>query len=104
MATYLYIYILLSKNAIFLLSMWTNNVERYIFHRGLFSRKSKEEEEDQGWKLFGRVPPKQGVAKPPQQISQEFQQRNALVNTNRTKKSDIEVMSTTALILENRPQ
>ncbi|XP_062592371.1 TBC1 domain family member 12-like [Saccostrea cucullata] len=72
--------------------------------RGLFSRKSKEEEEDQGWKLFGRVPPKQGVVKPPQQISNEYQQRNALQNPNRTKKSDVEVMSTTALILENRPQ
>lgn len=82
----------------------TENHDIAAFHRGLFSRKSKEEEEDQGWKLFGRVPPKQGVTKPPQQISQEYQQRATLQNNNRPKKSDIEVMSTTALILENRPK
>ncbi|KAK3095375.1 hypothetical protein FSP39_013939 [Pinctada imbricata] len=76
--------------------------------RNLFSRKSKDvetESDQQGWKLFGRVPPKQiPVSKGAQQISCEYQQRTALQSAAaKGKKQDIEVMSTTALILENRP-
>ena len=84
--------------------------KKYKFvYRNLFSRKAKENEEDdtgeQGWKLFGRVPPKQAPDKDPQQITQEFQHKlRAAAPPKPTKKSDIEVMSTTALILENRPQ
>lgn len=58
-----------------------------------------------GWKLFGRIPPKLTPPKHPNQISAEYkakQQASQLVAT-RAKKQDIEVLSTTALILENRP-
>lgn len=77
--------------------------------RNLFSKKAKESEDEgdgeQGWKLFGRVPPKQTPDKDPQQITQEFQHKlRAAAPPKPAKKSDIEVMSTTALILENRPQ
>ena len=75
--------------------------------RNLFSRKAKESEDDaeQGWKLFGRIPPKQTSDKDPQQITQEFQHKlRTVAQPKNSKKSDIEVMSTTALILENRPQ
>lgn len=75
--------------------------------RNLFSRKAKEGEDDaeQGWKLFGRIPPKQAPDKDPQQITQEFQHKIRSITTPKnSKKGDIEVMSTTALILENRPQ
>ena len=83
-------------------------IELSSYCRNLFSRKSKDADTDddqQGWKLFGRVPPKQiSVSKAPQQISCEYQQRTALQNAAaKGKKQDIEVMSTTALILENRP-
>ncbi|XP_021375994.1 TBC1 domain family member 14-like isoform X2 [Mizuhopecten yessoensis] len=77
--------------------------------RNIFSRKPKDlepESEQQGWKLFGRVTPKQVPSKDPQQISHEFQskQREGQNPSCKTgKKQDIEVMSTTALILENRP-
>ncbi|XP_033756620.1 TBC1 domain family member 14-like [Pecten maximus] len=75
--------------------------------RNIFSRKPKElesESEQQGWKLFGRVTPKQVPVKDPQQISLEYKQRDCLNSSGKTvKKQDIEVMSTTALILENRP-
>ncbi|XP_060072002.1 TBC1 domain family member 14-like [Ylistrum balloti] len=75
--------------------------------RNIFSRKPKEldpESEQQGWKLFGRVTPKQVPVKDPEQISLEYKQRENQNNSVKTaKKQDIEVMSTTALILENRP-
>ncbi|KAK3587488.1 hypothetical protein CHS0354_003630 [Potamilus streckersoni] len=81
--------------------------------RNLFSRKGKEENDDQeqqdggilGWKLFGKVPPKLAPNKDPKQILSEYQAKKQvnLAANNRSKKADIEVMSTTALILENRP-
>lgn len=74
--------------------------------RNIFSRKPKElepESEQPGWKLFGRVTPKQVPTKDPQQISLEYKQRESLTSGKTSKKQDIEVMSTTALILENRP-
>lgn len=83
--------------------------------RNIFSRKSSKdatveaEETTQqntlGWKLFGRVPLKQVPTKDPQVILSEYQAKQreiSAVEQNRSKK-DIEVMSTTALILENRP-
>ncbi|XP_045190087.1 TBC1 domain family member 12-like [Mercenaria mercenaria] len=75
--------------------------------RGIFSRKSKDgsDSEDQGWKLFGKIPPKHVSSKNPDQIQNEYKakHREEQQATNRSKKEDIEVMSTTALILENRP-
>lgn len=87
----------------------------FFAFRNLFSRKSSKdvateaEETSQqntlGWKLFGRVPLKQVPTKDPQVILSEYQAKqreNNTVEQNRSKK-DVEVMSTTALILENRP-
>ena len=82
----------------------------FFFYRNLFSRKAKESGESDsapGWKLFGRVPPKDSPQKDPSQISEEYQQKSKPVpdsSSIRVKKSDIEVSSTTALILEQRPQ
>ncbi|XP_052248979.1 TBC1 domain family member 14-like [Dreissena polymorpha] len=74
-----------------------------LLSRGLFSRKPKEGSDDEqpGWKLFGKIPPKHGAAKHPGQIQSEYKEEQQA--SSRSKKEDIEVMSTTALILENRP-
>ena len=79
------------------------------FSRNLF-RRSKETtvkqsaESAPGWKLFGRIPPKESAQKDPNQISDEYhaKQKASQLVAARARK-DIEVMSTTALILENRP-
>ena len=74
--------------------------------RSLFSRKAKETTDNAGWKLFGRVPPKNAPQKEQSKIQEEYQAKlkeDQLV-ASRAKKSDVEVLSTTALILENRPQ
>ena len=81
----------------------------FFFFRNIFSRKSKETETDEnaqhGWKLFGKIPPKQVTTKDPDQVMTEYQQKqqSEQLVASRAKKEDIEVMSTTALILENRP-
>jgi hypothetical protein len=82
----------------------------YLF-RNIFSRKSKDPTKlpDQasapGWKLFGKVPPKQTAQKDASRISEEYQAKVKICQQSptRTRKRDIEVLSTTALILENRP-
>lgn len=77
--------------------------------RNIFSRKSKETENDEnaqhGWKLFGKIPPKQVPTRDPDQVLTEYQQKQQTdqLVASRGKKEDIEVTSTTALILENRP-
>ncbi|XP_067657722.1 TBC1 domain family member 14-like isoform X1 [Haliotis asinina] len=78
--------------------------------RNLFSRKAKENassESAPGWKLFGRIPPKAATEKDPVQISTDYQAKQRasahFPASRTTKKQDIEVLSTTALILENRP-
>uniref|UniRef100_A0AAQ5YU79 Rab-GAP TBC domain-containing protein n=1 Tax=Amphiprion ocellaris TaxID=80972 RepID=A0AAQ5YU79_AMPOC len=92
----------------------------WLFHfllssRSLFSRRAKEsrsvEQRDPGWKLFGKVPPREGPIKDPKKI-QKLLPPNKL-NTgpgNPTsprqsvrKNLDFEPLSTTALILEDRP-
>ncbi len=76
--------------------------------RSLFSRKGKETSDNAGWKLFGRVPPKSAPqpTKDPNRIQEEYaaRLRETQLAVTRAKKSDVEVLSTTALILENRPQ
>ncbi|XP_013415686.1 TBC1 domain family member 14 isoform X1 [Lingula anatina] len=86
-----------------------------FFTRGIFSRKPKQQSERSeetvvqesapGWKLFGKVPPKETSPKNPQQISSEYQARQRLLHNKPAERlrKDIEVASTTALILENRP-
>lgn len=97
--------IVFTINCIVFINLYVDNF--FFLFRNLFSRKAKESEDDaeQGWKLFGRIPPKQTSDKDPQQITQEFQHKlRTVAQPKNSKKSDIEVMSTTALILENRPQ
>ncbi|XP_076466923.1 TBC1 domain family member 12-like [Babylonia areolata] len=73
--------------------------------RGLFSRKSKEDSAP-GWKLFGRVPPKDSGPRDSSQISSDYyaKQRANQIAAAQAKGQNSEVMSTTALILENRPE
>ncbi|XP_037318990.2 TBC1 domain family member 12-like isoform X2 [Pungitius pungitius] len=65
-----------------------------------------------GWKLFGKVPPKQSPTKQALVIQQEFEARQLASCSPSThhaagqqskKKVDFEPLSTTALILEDRP-
>ncbi|XP_078717591.1 TBC1 domain family member 14-like isoform X1 [Lampetra fluviatilis] len=62
-----------------------------------------------GWKLFGRVPPKESPQKDPKKIQQEYEARiaksekAATGQTPSRKDLDFEPLSTTALILEQRP-
>ncbi|CAL1534076.1 unnamed protein product [Lymnaea stagnalis] len=72
--------------------------------KNLFSKRVKEESPP-GWKLFGRIPPKSALPRDPHEITSEFQARQRKLEkpTFPLKKQDVEVMSTTALILENRP-
>ena len=81
-----------------------------LFFRNLFSRKSKEPENDEnsqhGWKLFGKIPPKQVPCKDPDRVMTEYHQKQQSdqLLAPKGKKENVEVTSTTALILENRPQ
>lgn len=74
--------------------------------KSLFSKRVKEESPP-GWKLFGRVPPKAASARNPHEISSEYQSRHTKVErpafSATGKKQGSEIMSTTALILEDRP-
>ena len=80
----------------------------------MFSRKPKETTTEEagnqsapGWKLFGRVPPKEVPQKDPSLICEEYKVKAAHVAPPSgavVKKSDVEVSSTTALILEQRPK
>ncbi|ESO86591.1 hypothetical protein LOTGIDRAFT_167116 [Lottia gigantea] len=79
----------------------------HILKRSIFSKRSKDTTESSapGWKLFGHVPPKSSGEKEAAQISQEYQAklRASQLAPSHPKKQDVEVSSTTALILENRP-
>ncbi|KAK0057348.1 TBC1 domain family member 12 [Biomphalaria pfeifferi] len=72
--------------------------------KNLFSKKTKEDSLP-GWKLFGRIPPKDVTPRNPHEITSEFQARQSKIEKPSfpAKKQCSEVMSTTALILENRP-
>ncbi|XP_017338933.1 TBC1 domain family member 12 isoform X1 [Ictalurus punctatus] len=100
-----------------------------IFGRGLFSRKQKESASVPGWKLFGKVPPRESPPKDSKTIQQESNPGNLTsVSTpnllsageyeakagkgahspsqpaqGRRKNLEFEPLSTTALILEDRP-
>ncbi|KAK2865974.1 hypothetical protein Q7C36_002030 [Tachysurus vachellii] len=100
-----------------------------IFGRGLFSRKQKESASAPGWKLFGKVPLRESPPKDSKTIQQESNPGNLTsVSTpnllsageyeaktvkgahspsqpsqGRRKNLEFEPLSTTALILEDRP-
>ncbi|XP_064199673.1 TBC1 domain family member 14 isoform X2 [Anguilla rostrata] len=84
-----------------------------FFTRSLFARKVKEprplEPREPGWKLFGKVPLREGPVKDPRKIQKEYETRSgrpgnlASPKQSVRKNLDFEPLSTTALILEDRP-
>ncbi|XP_057712089.1 TBC1 domain family member 14 isoform X1 [Corythoichthys intestinalis] len=86
-----------------------------LFNRSLFARKVKDshsvEQRDAGWKLFGKVPPREVPIRDPKRIQQEYETKtgkpgpgNATSPRQNVRKNlDFEPLSTTALILEDRP-
>ncbi|CAL1590488.1 unnamed protein product [Knipowitschia caucasica] len=86
-----------------------------LFNRSLFARKVKDsrplEQRDPGWKLFGKVPPREGPIKDPKKIQKEYETKSGRAGASNPtsphqsvrKNLDFEPLSTTALILEDRP-
>uniref|UniRef100_A0A3Q3IYF8 Rab-GAP TBC domain-containing protein n=1 Tax=Monopterus albus TaxID=43700 RepID=A0A3Q3IYF8_MONAL len=83
--------------------------------RSLFFKRAKDsrpvEQGDPGWKLFGKVPPRESPIKDPKRIQKEYETKSGRPgpgNPTSPRKSvrknlDFEPLSTTALILEDRP-
>ncbi|XP_028998903.1 TBC1 domain family member 14 isoform X2 [Betta splendens] len=83
--------------------------------RSLFTRRVKDsrsvEQRDPGWKLFGKVPPREGTHKDPKKIQTEYETKAGRAGPGNPtsprqsvrKNLDFEPLSTTALILEDRP-
>nr|XP_015200418.1 PREDICTED: TBC1 domain family member 14 isoform X2 [Lepisosteus oculatus] len=81
-----------------------------FFTRSLFAKKLKEtrplEQSEPGWKLFGKVPLREGSVKDPKK---EYEARSGRPHNPPSPKQsvrknlDFEPLSTTALILEDRP-
>ncbi|XP_041117070.1 TBC1 domain family member 12-like isoform X2 [Polyodon spathula] len=83
-----------------------------FFSRSLFSRKTKDpkppSQSAPGWKLFGKVPLRENPQKDSVTIQQEYEARtgkaaNLPPQSARRKNLEFEPLSTTALILEDRP-
>ncbi|XP_053307258.1 TBC1 domain family member 12 isoform X2 [Spea bombifrons] len=83
-----------------------------FFTRNFFSKRSKDVKASAlsapGWKLFGKVPPRENVQKDSKIIQQEYEARagrtcKTSAQSTRRKKFEFEPLSTTALILEDRP-
>uniref|UniRef100_A0A673BET1 Rab-GAP TBC domain-containing protein n=1 Tax=Sphaeramia orbicularis TaxID=375764 RepID=A0A673BET1_9TELE len=86
-----------------------------LFSRSLFARRVKDnrsvEQRDPGWKLFGKVPPREGPVKDPKRIQKEYETKSGRAGPGNPtsprqsvrKNLDFEPLSTTALILEDRP-
>ncbi|XP_036968077.1 TBC1 domain family member 14 isoform X1 [Acanthopagrus latus] len=86
-----------------------------LFNKSLFARRVKDsrpvEQRDPGWKLFGKIPPREGPAKDPKRIQKEYETKSGRAGPGNPtsprqsvrKNLDFEPLSTTALILEDRP-
>ncbi|KAL7374604.1 hypothetical protein ABVT39_003809 [Epinephelus coioides] len=86
-----------------------------LFNRSLFARRVKDsrpvEQRDPGWKLFGKVPPREAPIKDPKRIQKEYETKSGRAGPGNPtsprqgvrKNLDFEPLSTTALILEDRP-
>uniref|UniRef100_H3BE85 TBC1 domain family member 12 n=1 Tax=Latimeria chalumnae TaxID=7897 RepID=H3BE85_LATCH len=83
-----------------------------LFFRNFFSRRTKDlkpaAQSAPGWKLFGKVPPRENLQKDSKTIQQEYEARTGKTwkpqpPPGRRKNLEFEPLSTTALILENRP-
>ncbi|EHH64897.1 hypothetical protein EGM_18227 [Macaca fascicularis] len=80
--------------------------------RNLFPKRTKELKSvvhsAPGWKLFGKVPPRENLQKTSRIIQQEYEARTGRTckpppQSSRRKNFEFEPLSTTALILEDRP-
>ncbi|NWX96405.1 TBC14 protein, partial [Nothoprocta ornata] len=83
-----------------------------FFARNLFTRKPNarlEKPSDVGWKLFGKVPVRENSQKDPKKVQKEYEEKTGRAHRplspkqNVRKNLDFEPLSTTALILEDRP-
>ncbi|NXD70095.1 TBC12 protein, partial [Eolophus roseicapillus] len=83
-----------------------------FFTRNFFTKKAKElkpaAQSAPGWKLFGKVPPRENLPKDSKIIQQEYEARTGRMYKPppppaRRKNIEFEPLSTTALILEDRP-
>ncbi|XP_034881277.1 TBC1 domain family member 12 isoform X1 [Mirounga leonina] len=83
-----------------------------FFARNLFPKRTKELKSvvhsAPGWKLFGKVPPRENLQKTSKIIQQEYEARTGRTckpppQSSRRKNFEFEPLSTTALILEDRP-
>uniref|UniRef100_A0A2K6P6F2 TBC1 domain family member 12 n=1 Tax=Rhinopithecus roxellana TaxID=61622 RepID=A0A2K6P6F2_RHIRO len=83
-----------------------------FFARNLFPKRTKELKSvvhsAPGWKLFGKVPPRENLQKTSKIIQQEYEARMGRTckpppQSSRRKNFEFEPLSTTALILEDRP-
>ncbi|XP_053441205.1 TBC1 domain family member 12 isoform X1 [Nycticebus coucang] len=83
-----------------------------FFARNLFPKRTKELKSvvhsAPGWKLFGKVPPRENLQKTSKIIQQEYEARTGRTSkpppqSLRRKNFEFEPLSTTALILEDRP-
>ncbi|KAM6949387.1 TBC1 domain family member 14 [Aplochiton taeniatus] len=86
-----------------------------FFSRNLFTKKVKDsgppEPKDPGWKLFGKVPARESPGKDPRKIQKEYETKSGRAGPGPPtsprqsvrKNLDFEPLSTTALILEDRP-
>ncbi|XP_057362097.1 TBC1 domain family member 12 isoform X2 [Manis pentadactyla] len=83
-----------------------------FFARSLFPKRTKELKSvvhsAPGWKLFGKVPPRENLQKASKIIQQEYEARTGRTckpppQSSRRKNIEFEPLSTTALILEDRP-
>ncbi|NXF45623.1 TBC12 protein, partial [Oceanites oceanicus] len=80
--------------------------------RNFFTKRTKElkpaVQSAPGWKLFGKVPPRENLPKDSKIIQQEYEARTGRMykpppSSARRKNIEFEPLSTTALILEDRP-
>ncbi|XP_026526556.1 TBC1 domain family member 12 isoform X1 [Notechis scutatus] len=83
-----------------------------FFTRNFFTKRTKELKSGihsaPGWKLFGKVPPKENLQKDSKIIQQEYEARIGKLckpapQATRRRHFEFEPLSTTALILEDRP-
>ncbi|XP_064923536.1 TBC1 domain family member 12 isoform X2 [Columba livia] len=83
-----------------------------FFTRNFFAKRTKElkpaVQSAPGWKLFGKVPPRENLPKDSKIIQQEYEARTGRMYkppppSARRKNIEFEPLSTTALILEDRP-
>ncbi|XP_027542182.1 TBC1 domain family member 14 isoform X3 [Neopelma chrysocephalum] len=83
-----------------------------FFARNLFTRKQSarfEKQNDVGWKFFGKVPLRENSQKDPKKMQKEYEEKTGRAQKplspkqNVRKNLDFEPLSTTALILEDRP-